>query len=137
MVLQKRIEVGRADQKEGEFLCIATFLPVKRWRDVIPFMRMSSQVEKQLKETPGLARYSLRVNLFRKRFWTFSVWGNRASTNAFVHASPHTIAVERFQEWAGEGAAFVEWSSSDGSINWKEAMRRLQTPTFYYKPTSK
>jgi heme-degrading monooxygenase HmoA len=127
-----RVEVGRAEPG-GEFLCIATILPLRRWRDIISFLRMSSRVEKQLKETEGLVRYGLRANLLRKEFWTFSVWADKPSVNAFVHSGAHTAAVERFPDWAGEGAAFVEWNSSDGVINWKDAAERVKNPSFYYR----
>ena len=134
--MQRQVEVGRAESK-GEYLCIATFLPVRRWRNVIPFLRMNSQVEKQLKQTPGLIRYSIRANFLRKRFWTFSVWADKASSNAFVRGEPHATAVRRFPEWAAEGAAFVEWTRGDGSINWKEALDRLKNPSFYYRGTGR
>lgn len=130
--MQKWVEVNRAEPV-GEFLCMATFLPMRRWRHVIPFLRMSSRVEKQLKATQGLVRYGLRASLLRKEFWTFSVWVDKASVNAFVHSGAHTAAVERFPDWAGEGAAFVEWTSSDGSINWKDAAERMMNPTFHYR----
>ena len=47
----------------NQYLCIATNFPVGKWRHVIPFLRMSSQVQKQLKETPGLVRFGLLKNL--------------------------------------------------------------------------
>ena len=50
MALQRQVDVLRAEAG-GECLCIATFLPIQRWRDVLPFLRMTSQVEKQLKAT--------------------------------------------------------------------------------------
>jgi hypothetical protein len=90
-------------------------------------------VEQQLKGTQGLVRYGLKADLLRRRFWTFSVWVDKASVNAFVNSGPHVAAVERFPDWAGEGAAFVEWNSSDGSINWKDAAERLKNPAFQYK----
>jgi len=93
---------------------------------------MTSRVEKQLKETPGLIRYGLRANLLRKHFCTFTVWTERASANAFVPREPHATAVARFKAWAGDGAAFVEWQSRDGAIDWGEALERLKNPSFYY-----
>jgi hypothetical protein len=40
-------------------------------------------------------------------------------------------------EWAGEGAAFVEWNSHDGVINWKEVAERMKNPTFHYRGASR
>jgi hypothetical protein len=94
---------------------------------------MTRQVQNQLEQTQGLARYSLRAALLHKRFWTFTVWQKKDFVQDFVIREPHAQAVERFKEWAGEGAAFVEWSSTNSSIDWKTAMQKLQNPTFYYK----
>lgn len=118
---------------KGEFLCVATFLPLKRWRSIIPFLRMASKVQKQLRSTEGSVRDAVKADFFRKHFWTFSVWRDRAALNSFVRAEPHSIAVEKFKDWATEGAAFVEWSSTSDSIDWDEALRRLKNPNFYHK----
>ncbi len=48
-------------------------------------------------------------------------------------AEPHTTAMKKFEEWAGDGSAFVEWTSPSSSIDWTEAMKRLENPSFYYK----
>jgi hypothetical protein len=48
-------------------------------------------------------------------------------------AEPHTTAIKKFTEWAGEGSTFVEWTSSSDTIDWTVAMERLENPTFYYK----
>lgn len=131
-MLERKVEV-EGDGGGGEFVCIATFLPVRKWRHVIPFLMMSARVQKQLLHTRGLARYSVRANLLRKRFWTLTIWQKKVFVNGFVNAEPHSDAVRKFGGWAGEGAAFVEWTSINGSIDWKSAMRKLQNPTFYYK----
>lgn len=85
------------------FICGATFLWVRRWRDVIPFLRMSSGVQRQLKETPGLVRYALRARFLRKRYWTYSVWTDRASLDAFLQAEPHRTAMSRLSQWVVPG----------------------------------
>ncbi len=111
-----------------EFICGATFLRVRRWRDVIFFLRMSSGVQKQLKGTSGLVRYGLRANFLRKRYWTYSVWADRASVDAFLRAEPHRTAMRRLSQWIAPGdAAFVTWESTDDSINWKEGLDRLNS----------
>jgi hypothetical protein len=130
-LVQKVVEVSPPEGKE--FTSIATFLPVKRWRDVIAFVRMSGRVEQQLRKTEGVVRYGLKTDLPHKRFWTYSVWKNPQNIRLFVAAEPHATAVKKFTEWAGEGAAFVSWNNSDGKIDWQEASHRLENPTFYYR----
>jgi hypothetical protein len=132
-ILYRHAEVAPA--QPGAVVCVATFLPVRRWRDVLAFLHLSSRVEQQLLRTTGLVRYGLRADVFRKRFWTLSVWMDLNAMNAFVHTEPHRTAVARFSAWAGEGAAFVQWRKDGASVDWDDALVRLQTPTFYYAPT--
>jgi len=135
-MLEKKVEV-EGDSNSNEFLHIATYLPLRSWRHMIPFLRITSKVEKQLGHTRGLARYGLRADHLHKRFWTITVWQGKEFMNSFVLAEPHAEAVRRFKDWAGEGAAFVEWkSTTDSSINWPTALQKLQAPTFYYQPPS-
>lgn len=93
---------------------------------------MTRRVLKQLREQ-GALKYAVKADFRSKRFWTFSIWSNKEVLHKFIRAEPHATAVKRFNSWAGEGASFVEWRSTDGSINWDEAQKRLESPTFYYK----
>jgi len=34
---------------------------------------------------------------------------------------------------AGEGAAFVEWKTANGTIDWEIALKKLENPTFRYQ----
>lgn len=121
--------------KEGaKLLCIATFLPVRRWGHVIPFMRMSLRIEKQVRQSPGLVRYGLRTNLPKKRFWTLSVWDDRKAMSAFISREPHATAVKKFEGWAGAGAAFAEWEETRTDFPWDVAFEKLTHPAFYYEP---
>ena len=51
----------------------------------------------------------------------------------FIMEEPHVTAVRKFTEWAGEGSAFVEWNSHNNTIDWSEALKKLENPTYYYK----
>ena len=133
--LAKKVEVEGGGES-GEFLCVATFLPVRSWGYVIPFLKMSSRVEKQLKQTQGLARYSVKADFLHKRFWTLTIWKNKKFMDSFVPLEPHAEAIRKFKDWAGKGAAFVEWNSTNSSIDWDTAMQKLKTPTFYYSEQS-
>ena len=130
--LTRRVEV-EGDGDCNEFLCIATFLPIRSWLYVIPFLRLTGRVQRQLEQTNGLARYGLKANVLSKKFWTFTVWKSKEAMENFVPAHPHDEAIDAFKTWAGEGAAFVEWTSRNGSIDWDTGIKKLQNPTFYYK----
>ena len=121
----------------SELVCAATFFPVRRWIDVIRFLRASFGVQRQLKQTSGLVRFGLRTNFIRKRYWTFSVWTDQASLDAFLRAEPHRTAMTRLSQWITPGdAAFVTWESTDDSINWQEGCDRLESSSSHQASAS-
>ncbi len=115
---------------------VATFLPVRHWWHVIPFLRMASRVQKQAGASQGVVKYGVRAAFRRKHFWTYSIWIDRASIEGFVRGEPHASAIKRFRDWAGDAAAFAAWTSNEDTLKWNEALKRLENPTFYYKQTS-
>ncbi len=119
-------------QTSDKYIHVATFLPLKGWRYMVPFQLMTSKVIKQAKRSHGIVDYAVKANFPRKHFWTLSIWENKESMRQFVISEPHATAMKKFEEWAGEGSAFVEWTSSSTSIDWEEAIRKLQNPSFYY-----
>ena len=121
---------------QKKFICIVTFLPLQSWRYMIPFQLMTSRVLKQIKQHEGVVNYAVKANFIKKHFWTFSIWKDNNSLRQFVLSEPHATAVKKFNEWAGEGSAFVEWSSQSEQIDWRDAFKRLEVPTFYYKKAS-
>jgi hypothetical protein len=78
-----------------EFLSIATFLPIRKWIDIIPFLQISSRVSDQLMKTE-VVRFGVKTDLRRKQFWTMSVWSNRVAMRRFVAAEPHATAMKKF-----------------------------------------
>jgi hypothetical protein len=129
--MQRHVEVGCGSPR-AQLFCIATYLPLRRWRDVLPFLRLNAKIERQLQGSAGLLRYGIKTNLPRKEFWTVSVWTDKAAAEVFVRQEPHATATLRFKDWAETGAAFVEWRSPSGEIDWAQALERLKAPTFRY-----
>lgn len=125
-------DLDSGSQTQEKYIHAATFLPLKGWRYMIPFQLMTSKVLKQAKQSHGIVDYAVKADFPKKYFWTLSIWKDRGSMRQFVMAEPHITAMKKFEEWAGEGSAFADWTSSSSSIDWEEAMRRLQNPTFYY-----
>jgi hypothetical protein len=66
-------------------------------------------------------------------FWTYSVWRSEEAIEPFVRTEPHATAIRKIAQWAAEGAAFSQWKSTNGKIDWDETNRRLEQPTFYYR----
>lgn len=112
----------------GEFLSVATYLPIRRWLDVVPFFRMSSRINGQLMKSQVI-RFAMKTDLAHKSFWTISVWPDVESMRGFVVAEPHASAMKEFAKWGTESAAFVEWTDGKGAIDWSEARERLKNPT--------
>ncbi len=90
---QRTVEV-EGDRGSSEFLCVATVLPIRSWRHIIPFFLMSGKVQKQLEQSKGLIRYGLKTDLPHKRFWTMSVWRDRDAMQNFLKMHPHTDGIE-------------------------------------------
>ncbi len=130
-MMKNGTDVKQTEQRE--FICVATFLPIKSWKHIIPFMMLSSKVLKQIKNSKGIVNHDVKANFAKKFFWTLSIWNDKESVRLFVPAEPHATAIKKFTQWAGDGSAFVEWTSNSKEINWPEAFARLQNPTFYYK----
>jgi hypothetical protein len=131
--LQHKLDTDTDSSRQTDYTCVATFLPLKSWKYMLSFQRLSSKVLKQIKENEGAANYAVRANFLKKHFWTLSIWKDQNSLRRFIMTEPHATAVKKFTEWAGEGSAFVEWSSLENTINWPEAFKKLQHPTYYYK----
>lgn len=116
-----------------EYVCVATFLPLKSWLYLVPFLAMTSKVRKQAQNAEGIVNHIVRADFPKRHFWTLSVWKDGDSMRRFVASEPHATAMERFSIWAGAGAAFVEWKRADRDVSWQEALERLKNPTFYYR----
>jgi hypothetical protein len=115
------------------FICIATFLPLRSWKHMISFQLMTWKVLKQIKRSDGIVSYAVKADFPKKHFWTFSIWKDKDSLHRFTSQEPHATAIKKFEIWAGEGSAFVEWTSKSNKIDWKEGLQKLQNPTFYYR----
>ena len=130
--MERGREVSQADPGV-ELVCVATVLDLRSWRHLIPFFLMCNPVFSQLNKTPGLVRWRVKTDLPHRRFYTFTQWKDRTSMSTFVRTHPHTEAVRLMGKWSGSGLASVEWTSREGTINWREALMRLQKPTFTNK----
>jgi len=120
-------------QSPASYLVIATYLPLKGYWKILPFIGLSGKVESQLRASKGIVRYALRTDLPHKCFWTLSVWVDQDDMALFSRSEPHRTAMKKFYEWGTDEAGIAEWSFSDDKIDWKEAEKKLETPTFHYK----
>ena len=82
---------------QREYVAMASRLPLKSYRFVPGFLRDTMQIRRQLAQSAGLVGYTLNAGLARKTFWTFSVWVDRASLEAFAGAEPHRSVIQRLR----------------------------------------
>jgi hypothetical protein len=125
--MEQTIEVSPAGQ--GPYMFIATYLPLTHWRHLFQFFKLSSQIQQQMRKTPGVVRFSVRAKPLSKQFWTCSVWnmpGAEDRVEAFVYSGGHNAAVHAFAHWNNTGQAFVRWKSDSAEIHWPEVLKRLE-----------
>jgi hypothetical protein len=114
--------------KNDHFLYVATFLPLKSCKYMIPFQLLTLRILRQIKQTKGVINYAVKADFPRKHFWIASVWKDQHSLRSFMIAEPHATAVRKFSEWSGDGSAFVEWTDRSDSINWTFASKKTPEP---------
>ena len=65
--------------------------------------------------------YALDAELARKTFWTFSVWEDRASLDAFAASDPHRVITRRLQPLMEPTRfEFFQIPGSDLPMTWDE-----------------
>jgi heme-degrading monooxygenase HmoA len=92
---QQATEPGRT------YLAMASRLPLNRRRSIPGFLRDTLAIRRQLARADGIVGYALDAELARKTFWTFSVWENQASLDAFASSDPHRAIIRRLRPLMG------------------------------------
>ena len=82
---------------DREYVVMVSRLPLTSYRFVPGFLRDTLRIRRQLATTAGLVAYSLNAQLTRKTFWTYSVWTDQESLDAFAAAEPHRTIVGRLR----------------------------------------
>ena len=96
------------------------------YRHLPGFLRDVVIVNRQLKRSDGLVKMSLWAEPSLKRYWTLSIWQDKASMTAFVGAEPHRSVMRRSPERLGD-TAFEEFEvgADEIPVPWDAAIRRL------------
>ena len=84
------------------YVVMASRLPLRRSRSVPGFLRDTLAIRRQLADADGLVGYALDANLPHRTFWTFSVWVDEASLDAFATSAPHRQIIARLRPLMGE-----------------------------------
>jgi len=114
--------------KTREYIALLSYLPLKRYRAIPRFLQFSFQIQKQLRDTPGVIGYSLRAKLISRNFWTLSVWEDEKALMDFVAKIPHAEAMKAMIPHMGS-SKFTQWrvNASALPLRWEEAIKRSTT----------
>jgi hypothetical protein len=109
----------------GEVVVMASWFRVRRYRDVLPFLRDAMRVHRQVLAADGAVGVALEARPLRREFRTLSAWRDRAALDAVVGREPHRTIMRR-QRPATAGSAFTFWTLPAGELpTWEEARERL------------
>ena len=113
--------------KGREYIALLSYLPLKKYRAIPRFLQFSLQIQKQLRDTPGVIGYSLRAKLISRNFWTLSVWENEKALMDFVAKIPHGQAMRAMVPYIGP-SKFTQWkvNASVLPLRWEDAIMRSQ-----------
>lgn len=117
--------------EDKTYVHAATALQLKSWRYLFAFLRLSGKIQKRLQDTPGYVRHSLRTNLFRVTFRTYSVYESHEAVQDLVYSPEHVEAMRKMGEWSGPESRTTNWTRASPEIDWKDGLRRLaETPPY-------
>ncbi len=115
----------RRPESGHEYVALVSVLSLNSFRTVPAFFSYSSQIQTQLKRAPGLIGFSLNAHLFRKMFWTLSVWESPEAIAAFVNESPHKEIMAALRGRI-RNPRFIQWriSGTQCPPSWQHAFKR-------------
>lgn len=117
----------REPEPGREYVAMLSELYLDSFRTMPAFFSYSGKIQAQLKRSPGLIGFSLNTHVFRKKFWTLSVWESAEAIALFVHEKPHKDIMEALQG-TFRNARFIQWRISGFQCppSWAHAFRRRE-----------
>jgi hypothetical protein len=114
-----------AVNSEQQYLALLSYLPLRSYRKIPVFFRFTLQINRQLRATPGAVGYSMRANMFSRRFWTLSVWESDRALLAFVGQERHGTVMKDLAPHVG-ATKFTRWKLLGSGVppRWEDAVRR-------------
>jgi hypothetical protein len=108
-----------------EYLALLSYLPLNTYRAIPGFFRYSLQIQKQLRNTPGVIGYSLRAKVMSRNFWTLSVWKDQETLMEFVARIPHGDAMKAMTPYMSQ-SKFTQWKVAGSALplRWDEAIEQ-------------
>ena len=113
-------------EPQRNYLVQLSYLPLVRYRSLLPFGRWLLAIQKQLSETSGVIGYSLLARPLKREFWTLSAWSDPSALRDFVRAAAHVRAMGALRSHMGQ-TMFIEWTlaGEDFPPRWNDALKRF------------
>src|SRR6266478_2733034 len=108
-------KMAEAPLAGNRYLALISYLPLKHFRAVPKFFRLTSEIRRQLQTAPGLIGYSLEARPFSRTFWTLSVWRGQQSLADFVSRAPHNRTMQELAPHHGK-SQFAQWQVEEQEI---------------------
>jgi hypothetical protein len=110
----------------SHYLAQISYLPIKQFRAIPKFFRYTFEIQRQLRNAPGLIGYALEARPFSKKSWTLSVSRDQQSLRDFVGRMPHCRVMKELAPHMGE-SQFAQWTveAYEIPLEWKGAKARL------------
>ena len=114
-----------AAEESREYVALLSYLPLRSFLRIPQFFRYTMQIQRQMRQTPGVIGYALRAKTLQKNFWTLSVWESDKALMDFVRAAPHGEVMKSIAPYMGP-TKFTRWKVTGGAVppSWDEAMKR-------------
>ena len=114
---------------DHDYFVMASRLPLRSYRTIPTFLRLTLSVARQLERTEGLVGYTLLAQPAKKTFWTLSAWTDQRHLDAFAGTMPHLAVIRKLRPHMGQ-TKFTFWTvpGSKLPITWDEATERLTRP---------
>src|SRR5262249_39808899 len=112
-----------------DYLAFLSYLPLRHYRTIPRFIRLSLETRRQLSTSKGLIGYSLLAQIFRRRFWTLSAWEDFHCLTDFTSELPHLRIIQELSSQMGE-TQFIHWTVQSSAIplEWSDALPRIPQP---------
>jgi quinol monooxygenase YgiN len=112
---------------DRDYVVMASRLPLRRFRNIMAFLRATRAIHKQLAAAEGVVGYTLDAKPLRKTFWTLSAWESDEALERFSHADPHRSRIVDIRPHMLP-TTFVRWSLRGRELppKWTDARRRVE-----------
>ena len=116
--------VGASTTSEAQ--CMASRLEVKSLLSTPGFLISSLALWRQARRSPGVLGVTLKAEMLKRTFWTYSAWDDKDAISAYAGSEPHKSTVERKRKVMRE-STFVFFSAPvhELPLSWDEIHRRI------------